>query len=757
MTPDPNTQPTDQDTAAQGALDNNQDPSTNGIQFRSALKIQGGDQVLVEYVKTRMSEIRLEIGLSETNQVIPKTWMSRRKRNQEFYADDFSSRATLSTIFEKSNFTRGSGKRHARYISARVQDDLLGTDPFMGAMGRNPDDEDLAKQTEKFIQQKIDEGTLREDLRECQRNAIITDEQTCKIHWIRKESRFIGPATVYVGPDNKPILTPEQQLMVYEGDRFVPSTLVQGQIVLEKDPSLKAIPAQDGSDDMMVMIGQQSFEAKLMQFQDLPQTNVEFEGVKCEPLDFKAFLCPLRFDTIGEADACFHIYLESPSTLRQRWGKIDTGSDYFAWCDAPGSSQAKYDQGEFDWSPSIVNKMVYVAEGYVRHDFDGDGWDEEIFVLMDVRNGKLIFYDYLYNRMPRRPFVCIPGLERVQNRWYGVGIFTLTALHQLLQDAHLNRDNAKDAMAASFTGYHRDACPEWKNGERPRLGTTDIYALEPGYGKDKPPIIRINLDEQTELSEKIAETTSQDEDQIVGSISGRDASASDLEQSKTATGIVNLQAGSDAITKATATLHADAIEDILSLFVDLNLEHMHQAEIVQAGDDALVMLNAHAARRLRRNVRLFLTRAKSTQMQQIAQSAITIAQAYWQIYLSNPPMAKALRELFLNQLKGLEINDADNFLPEVTPEQEQQYAAQQAKGPQPPPPNIGINISGPIPKLPPQLQQIVAGIIAQAGGAAPPQAPEQQPMELGQGPDASILAAAQRNAPPAPSTNGHAQ
>lgn len=645
------------------------------------------EQNLVNYAADRLNQLRMEVGLSVTNDVVPDSWMSIRMRHEQTYNGDLSWRVGLGSIFARSNLTLGSGIRHTRYISGRSQDDLLGTEPFFAALGARPDKEQLAKQLEEYVQSKVSETDVREALREAQKIAIIRNEAVVKTTYVLDSTPFIGPADVYCDQNGNPIQT-QKGLFIFKGEQFEPDPMAptQGMVRMAKDPSVSALPQQDGS--LILMMPEGAVQAWPIHIDALEQQHITKDGVHCETLDYRAFLCSLRHSSIQDADTCIHLYGATPNALRARYGALsDVSASYFDWWDGPGDRKAKYEQGEQDSAGMRMTPEVLVAEQYMRFDPFGDNRDREIMLVWDVKSQRPIYYNYTANHYKRRPFDVIPGLEKVPNRWFGRGIFSLIEDQILYEDSMFNRLNLKDSKEGTITVGYREACVDWKNGISPVVGGKDIYWLESTWDAgQKPPVQRIRLLEDIEHGQELLTLVQQAQNGIVGSIQSKDASTSGMNQSDTKYGIESIQQEADVIMKATEQQHIKAIDEVLDLVVDLVVENM-DPQVLQfvKGMDQLATLNADEARNLTRDVRLLLTRSKSTQLFQSADQSIAVFVAYRQMMLQDPIGARLARPLVIAKLKALECDDADDVCPEITDEMIQQWQAQQQQGQQQPP------------------------------------------------------------------------
>lgn len=651
----------------------------------------------------RVVELQREMGLTVTNDVIDGSWMWLRWCNDQYYQGDLSWRIAFGGIFPKCNLTLGSGLRHVRYNSARVQDDLLGTTPFMAALSAKSGKEEMAKQVENYVQGKIDDSNVRAALREAQKVALYINECVVKTGYISDTTPFVGEATVLVDSQTgEPIKTPDKQLYVFEHDQMTPHPQVQDTMMLESDPTFicTAGPKSPDGDDTLIIPAAGDIPDRIgvyQHFDALPQVLVHEEGVYAAGLDYRSFLCPLKVRTIHEADTVAHLYLESPARLQKIYGGIDVSQQYFAYWNAPGQDKPKYAQGEQNMPTTAIYQQIVVAEIYRRCDPDQTGEDKEMLMVMDWTNQKPIYYNYLANHMGKRPFEPIPGVEKLPNRWYGRGIYGMLQSHLFYEDVEISRAFFKNSMDATIQFARQNACSAWKNGLPPQIGTGETYWLNDSFdmdGKGLKPIWRENMQENFKPDLEIMNTMRQSADSLVGAISTASASQSGFDPSKTATGDQLVQQASDIIARATEQDQSEAIEKILKNLVDIILEHADPKILaVDESTQLVATINRNEARSLDKDVRLLLTRARSSQLLSTSGQLVQLGKDYWQLKAQNPIAAKALRPGYVMQGKALESDDTDTMFPDITPDEIQQWQqAQQNQQGKPPSESISVKL-----------------------------------------------------------------
>lgn len=626
---------------------------------------------MIQYGMTRMWEVAEEMGRNHDGEVLPNSWMGLRVQNKMTYDNDLEWRKAIGDIFKYSNFTLGTNRRYARLLTARVCADLLGTTPFFGAMSRRNGNAELTQAVEMFVQERVDTSNIPEMLREALKTALICNEAVVKTTYLKDESPFLGPAYVAVDQRGVPIMTPTKQLYIYPNDAFVPDPNTQGLNRLLKDPSYAT--AQ---------------KPNFRQFSSLAQKLTKYDNVFGQVLDCRDFFCPLKSPTTWQADINVHIYEENPARLREIYGDTNSGAEYFNWRrQMTGLDKPRRMQGEFYEERSEVLPTTLIAEMYLRFDADEDGREEEVMLVLDISGGMAdrqaypVFYDYLGNHMKTRPFSVIPGVEKEEKRWYGKGVFTKMFSSGLYIDTQINRINEKSSQNSSIFFRHRNAVDEWKAGEEAIFGTRKVYNVNEGWdAKNRPPIFKTNLSADAELDMALVDRMLNASDAEFGVITQQAASDAKLNASKTATGVISSDKDASVLSQDTETGQIAGLVDVLWQVTHLALDQMDPV-VMQFSKDgkSLAMLNRDEARNLERDVRLLLTKTRSTAMIQANSQAEAIALRYYQL---DPQKQSVLWPLYVAQLKGLEIDDAEDLLIRPTPQDIQAYKAQQAQAAQ---------------------------------------------------------------------------
>lgn len=678
MAEDPN------EETAEGAPDSESEPE----QYETSLKLTDVQmRRLLDHVQQRLETCCKDMGRGKDGRTVQGSWLDKRRINQLWYEGDMAWRAQqeyYGGVFQDSNFTRGDGKRYVRHMAAKIADDLLGTTPYFACMKTNgsTDSASLIKSIEQYVQDGVDDSNVSDTLREAIELALVRNEAVVKTRHMFDATGYLGPAEVLVDQQGAPVLTPEKRLYVYKNDDLLPVPM--------PPPAPGEIPQQPmfalEKDASFIVTQEQAQAMVYRKFPNLPQTQVQKDGLDARVLDPRDFIIPLAVDSIHEADICAHFYDERPATVKSVYSAYNLATSGYWGRAESGAKSPIQSQGE-QQSTMTDEQWVPMGEVYVRFDADEDGHEEQILLVMDriCNNGTPLYCDYLYKHMKTRPFEVIHGLRKVPARWYGVGIYTDKFDALVFVDKTFNRINLKSSKTCTVTAVRRGAIDEWSDMKLPiRMGGDEILTINDKWRTpDNGPFIeQIRLIEVTEEEQELMLTMTQSMDLEFGLLSGADASASGLNSSETATGIASIERSGNNIVKAVEHVQSVGITKILEQCTDISLENLDPMTIVLTKEAELLTLSRDEIRDLPREVKLLLTRSRSSELMASNAQAAQVANQYFDMYDTAPMRAKALRPMYVNQLKSLEVVDADEMLPEVTDEDiaawKQQRASAQA-------------------------------------------------------------------------------
>ena len=614
--------------------------------------------------------------LSETD-----SWAYKREINQRCYDGDFEWRKAVhpkDAIFHTSNYSLNPAKGWARKTWSKLDGVQLSTDPFFAAMPQRNASDDLARAAEMYLQDVIGASNLRETMQEARRAALIRNDAVVKISWKKRVMPFVGPARVMVAPPMSPAgQLPDGTLLMVTGQQMADGNIVppgepirvkDGDCIYENDTTLTLSDGSDGSPVQQVLEKDPTFTmpapgtAIYQDFPSLPQVTIE-EGLDSATVGFKDFIFPLECRSLQEADVMVHVFDSTLNDMRRRYGGFDTFEAYASSYPISDTHRSRPEQGEIP-TPS-VRKSIGEHEFYILADPDETGEDKWIFGSFDYQQKKFIFRDYMLNHMDRSPFVMIPGVEKIENRAYGSGVYEMSKDKLEYADAMLNRVAVMASKAGKALFKRKGAIVEEKEGGLEFVfGDPHIYEVDDTSSATNPPVFEVTSGDVPEIANELRSEVLQAAQLEFGQLTPGDGAEGNLDPSKTATGNAILQQTGNSLQDEIADLHARRFEEMLEIALEIALENMPpQVPLMMNDGQDLMMLNREEIRALPKDIRLLLSKARSAESLARAQQAADIVEKYT---TKSKALQKEVRSFYIQQLRDLDVPDADEKLKEPT-------------------------------------------------------------------------------------------
>lgn len=666
-------------------------------------------KTLTDMAMRRLSDARSDMGLDSTSGNGTRTFSPigrvgtfawNRQCARMEYQGNYSLRRALGGVFNENNWSMNLPARFVDQRAAKHQDDLVGTNPFMATMPDRIDDKakaDLSKQVESKIQREITHSNVQEVLSESIRVALTEGERAIKFGWVVDETTFIGSATVAVGSDGMPLKTPKGRYIYPKDDTL-------DIVVDQQGKFLRAFPGEQdqlGPDGQpMLQPGeflQTRLEAepsftmpanlKFADFEGLEQTLHHKKGLEADGLYTEDFIYPIYVPRLELADIMAHVYDMPLDDLQAKYDNAGYTAALKQKLSESGprsqAGQPNTEMGE-QMRATLNRKLICVHEVYFRVRVnEGDEKEAWLFMVIDYQNQLCIYADYLGNmNMKRPPFMLLRGLQSVPCRAYGLGIYQRWHDKNLAYDMWFNRLALKSSKEGSITFVHDGAISDLDQGHELIIGSKHVYHVKTGgaqeWGKGNPPAWRENLNEVDDFAQELMEMIAQSGELEFGIVSAADGAANDLNASGTATGVRNIERTGNLLQRTTEAMMADDIEDGLEIIVDLILENMDDEEVQWVpGENILATLNKEDIRNnLPRDERLLLTKSRSAESMEINTQ---IKQTILEYYQLPKTLQKKVRSVYIDILKNLDVQDADEKLHDPTDEEvaaEQQAATQ---------------------------------------------------------------------------------
>ncbi len=346
-----------------------------------------------------------------------------------------------------------------------------------------------------------------------------------------------------------------------------------------------------------------------------------------------------------------------------------------------------------------ASDLVNIHETYYRCRVNPTDENESwLFLVIDMTNRLPIYAEYLGNmKMKKPPFRLLRGLRSEPGRAYGVGIYADFRDQNLAIDVTFNRLMLKDSKEGSVTFVNGAMIKEVQEGHKLVIGGKEYYNINAQYpdeiGPKNPPVFRINLNEMDTNGWEILDKLIAGGVLLYGvtDISSLSDVNAPIAKDATATATRNVERTGNVLQRSTQSMMQHDIIGILDDAVDLVLENADDMDLAfTPGENEIATLNREEIRNLPRDIRLTLTRSKGPELIATNAQADQIVQAYYALPLQ---LRRYTREFKLDQLRALDVADADATLKDPTDEEIAAEAQAQAQAKAPPSEALSIKLS----------------------------------------------------------------
>lgn len=671
------------------------------VPFVSALKLTlEQEQMMLTHAFRRKEELEIELGRNLTNGIdwiqsalaqeggkdkARRSWMGKRSLFELSYNNDVTWRAYLlgdksENIFAVSNLTAPISRRIARQMIARANNYFFGTDPWLAAYPVGAADAVKADKADKFAKFKLDQCNAKHVFEMAVEMAFVRGETVVKTAYDRKESIYTTRASVLVDPDGNPV-------RALDGDYILSTDLWMEELASEIDPQTMQ-PGPPVPTGKMVL----KRDAKTPQPEgfnpetDFAETDIKrritiYKGPRVDIKFYKDFLCPLTASSIQDADCVVDLYDMPVSDLVDTYMRdtLEEGEDGATRPSverlvsvvrelANESSQPKAarNQSKDNYQAGAVDSMgpvAEIAEFHFRFDADGDGIQEEIFLVADVSTQTPLFYDYEANMTPDglRPYDVV-RVNEVDGRWYGMGAMEMFETYQEVIDLLLNRWNVSQTQAGRVTAFQPDACFEGDSDPDLRLNGGDTFTLKKGKTLrdlvDSIVLMDVKFDQLKEQMEFFLQMAMNES----GVQHANDAQMTGLDSQKLATGIRNIEKSGQEMFSIYLSHLEPGIKSALKKFLKLLFAKLDMAETFKFFEGKVgteLTLTPEDVADLDMDVDLEMTRYRGEQQ---LQSNMQAAQMVAQYYALPSEVQERVAPLYVQMLKALQMQNADEII-----------------------------------------------------------------------------------------------
>lgn len=596
------------------------------------------EQNFVEIALKEMDHWRKLLGWENDAKFREGSLLYKWQMWQDFSEQDFSARATEDSIFGESNLSRNMPLTQVTQKEDKMGNDLLGSHKFFGAETEGAEDQHPGvKVLERVLHARSETLKLNEVFKEAIGGPLRRGQEVGRAMY--SEDAYMEPVTVRdVRLGTKIIRHPATGVPVLSNEVWTADPTDPNLQMLENDPAVK-VPRGTAF---------RYGKPKVMM-----ERRTEAPGCDMKIIYFGDFFWCINSPSIAESKIKGHTFRQNVSDLLLSYQAdmmTDAGKQYFEDHKAgrlSASSELDYqvmaplpkvnkgeDDDQYESSASLAdgsyNRRTY-AEIWIRHDADGDGHAETIYLLVDLQDRRAVHYEYAQLVLPwmKRRFPHPYFHTRIKPkkaRATGTGYYEELAHWMEFSDRMLNRIEIDAQTSGNVAFENLDATFEGLDGQSIQYRTRQPYTLRPTYEADQAlKVITVNPSNIPIFSELMDQM---DQRQLVqaGMTSPTDVEQSGLQGSKTLGAMQMMEnTGNQELLAREAEILA-GLTDGLHSFADIEVYSIKRnprayAELV--GDEDMRVLLEYLNNMPgdhRKVFRIALTKAHSSQIVQTAEA-----------------------------------------------------------------------------------------------------------------------------------------
>jgi hypothetical protein len=557
-------------------------------------------------------------------------------------------------IFSESNSTMDIVGGFADFIYAQAANDIFGARPWLSCKPVGKADSQLAADVSRYTHHKFDLSNVESAYLSSIKRAV--DLGTAFPKWIYTKTPDVHErrATVLADAKGKPVLdeaggyiedpgdgTGEQMLAQFPGSQWA-EQLITETTFLDNNVEVVDVSFRDVV-----------FDLTARDF-DLRFTDV-FTRVKISALD---------------AVRIYGLDIAEVDKIQPMTGGLQSGSDESSEYAEHNRAEQSPDEGHRA-DQMLRNHAIELWEGFVYMDPVGDMRKRRMFVVYDRTGQRLLKADYLWNVTPKGTLPIHPlRIYKLPGRAYGVGIYQRYEHLTNDVDGFYNSLAMRAQFTKPITGMDRSVI---ENDDEAPVEELDIRRpVELKTGRKLSEYLQfLQMPESGGDIGSLLQQLVQIGQMRTGLSAASQGELSSVPDNSTATGIKQLQSRAAVLLKWPINdLKRDCLPGV-SYGVRLLLSNMDIGEVFAWGEGdtvELVELTPKRIRGLEMDVKLSMSQTQNMETLENTAQAIQTAMQYMQI---PEPEKTALRPLFVQSVKSLGFDHADQFIrePIFSPEQ----------------------------------------------------------------------------------------
>lgn len=671
------------------------------------------EDAFIQHVIAEVNDKRDLMGVQTTSREYRIGSMLYRWDNYQLASEqDFEHRKPNCLLFKETNLSLNLPLTPVTQHGDKMANDLLATAAFFGPAAEGSEDENPAIE---ILMQRLKHRAkaikLNEVGKKAMRGALIRGQEITRAGLC--EAFYMKPTIVEgVTLDGK-VLNDSAGQPVTAADKWINDPVYPERQVLERDKSVwvpAGAPLQiaKGKVVMQRVSKDPGCDVAVIHYGDF-FCHPNAESLDASPLKGHVFSANpgdllLCYDPSTHVKTEFDAYKEKAKTRNLPGGDNDV---YTVKAD---QNRVRDGEDENTQRPATENvkgykRRVYV-ECWIRYDANNDGYDEDIYVLLDWDAKVPIHYEYANIILPwsdkehPHPYTCHRIWPKL-HRWTGTGYYELLDTWAEVSDKMLNRIEFDANTSGNVIFENPLATQQGIDGGGIQFRNSEAYQLRAGFNADDAMSVKTVQPANVEIFSTLMDRFIGRAEINAGLTSPAEASVADVPGQDTLGVAKILENTSNQSLRARETEIVAGLTAMLADFIDIELYTITSTEAGQAS--LIEQVGPEKAAMLLEWVKTFpqdvsnvfevsMTKAHSSQMVETGQAVINVLNQFAAL---PPPMQQAMARQYANILKGIgEPNPEETLVAmqqasAMMAEAQAQAAAAEAAQGQPPaePPN----------------------------------------------------------------------
>lgn len=623
-----------------------------------------------------------------------RTFLGKRRLWEMIYNQKLDWRASLyGGVFADTNYTVPITRRYLSQMISRATNYFFGTAPWFNATPEGKGNDPIASEVSNYLKYKSRRKKLRRILTASIRNAFIRGEQVLKIIHRQEDDVYDTDAVVAVGPDGRPIVAQDGDYIYADDNHQEMDAGAQPAPDGTMQPVKMEILSRDLQTPWPGTPGILPDQDPVFQLRRVKRAVTKFKGAELSQVYFMDFLCPRNAISIEEAEFCSHHYDISAFELAQQILQTDGDEesrgiilDYLRELDSGGdndegaaidSPRPELGEGFGDEGSSEFDEIsggegkIRIAECYFSRDVNGDGQTENGFIMIDLTNGRPIYYNHVANVTPdgKRPFAVV-RINPVDNRWHGGSMAEVFEIVQKFGDLMVNRFTFATSKEGQVIFWNPEMTVEGENNPNLELNSRETWTpKDPDEAEKILYVVNLYDGQYIQHLYQMLEFNNQWAANMSGVAGSNDGQAAGLDSSKLATGIRELHKTGQELFAPLIDDLEEGLTEALEKWSQLELHHLDGPEVyefTQGNTTISAVLDHQAVRDLFIMIRMELTRYHNEQLDAQMAEADVLVESF---FSKHPIIQMKTLAFYRHRLQLREVPNVDELLIPFTPQE----------------------------------------------------------------------------------------